>query len=127
MPWNIHCASQGDLEKLENSLVFYFIEIHISKSSSYERINKRVRELLESPVWKALIAAHLKPSGVYWTQNLRPIDFSALISQLGSLKKTTRAAAQKKLYLKNEALGPLGAYVCVQYAVSDLPNTELSV
>lgn len=56
-------------------------------------------------MWKALIAAHLKPSGVYWTQNLRPIDFSALISQLGSLKKTTRAAA-KILKLKHEALGP---------------------
>jgi len=46
-------------------------------------------------MWKALIAACLKPSGVYWTQNLRPIDFSALISQLGSAKKTTRAAAKK--------------------------------
>lgn len=47
-------------------------------------------------MWKASIAAHLKPSGVHWTQNLRPIDFSALISQLGSLKKTKRAAAQKE-------------------------------
>lgn len=46
-------------------------------------------------MWSALIAACLKPSGVYWTQNLRPIDFSALISQLGSAKETTRAAATK--------------------------------
>lgn len=46
-------------------------------------------------MWKALIAARLKPSGVYWKQNLRPIDFSALISQLGSWKKTTRAVAKK--------------------------------
>lgn len=46
-------------------------------------------------MWKALIAARLKPSGFYRTQNLRPIDFSALISQLGSWWKTTRAAARK--------------------------------
>jgi len=58
-------------------------------------------------MWKALIAAHFKPSGGYRTQNLRPIDFSALISQLGSLKKSKRAAAQKLMSRrKHEALGP---------------------
>lgn len=87
----------------------YFIEIHRLKSSSYELINKRVRGLWSHTCEKNWS----KPSGVYRTQNFRPIDFSALISQLESAKRTVRAAAKNARWGRETELWALSVCVCV--------------
>lgn len=107
----------------------YFIEIHRLKSSSYELINKRVRGLWSHTCEKNWS----KPSGVYRTQNFRPIDFSALISQLESAKRTVRAAAKNARWGRETELWALSVCVCVCvsawciYEAANLPNIKPSL